>query len=242
MGTITLQTTQNIELEYELAGLSDRIFARLLDYLCIAGYAILMIAIIGFGAFSNFVDNHGWIILLLFLPILFYHLVCETLFNGQSIGKMVLKIRVISLNGNQPALSQYLMRWLFRLIDFTLTSSLLALMMVALTEKHQRLGDLVAGTTVIKTKRKASLSQTIYTPMADPHYQPLYPEVVHLSDKDMQLIREVVLSATRYSNTMILDDTARKIEQVLQLKNKQETSIEFLYTILKDYNYLTASL
>ncbi len=242
MGTITVETTQNIELEYELAGITDRVFARLLDLVCIAGYIILVIAIIGFNTFSNFIDNNGWILLFLYLPVLFYHLICESLFNGQSIGKMVLRIRVISLNGNQPALSQYLLRWLFRLVDFTLTSSLLAFIMVVVSEKHQRLGDLVAGTAVIKTKRKTSLSQTIYTPVVDPHYQPLYPEVIHLSDKDMQLIKEVIISANRYSNKTIIDDTARKIEDVLQIKNKQENAIQFLYTVLRDYNYLTSNL
>ncbi len=243
MGIISVTTTQNIELDYELAGLSDRIFARLLDFLCIGGYAVLIMAIVGFGNFDNFLSNNTWIfIIVLVIPIVFYHLICETMFNGQSVGKMVLNIRVISLNGNQPALSQYLMRWLFRLIDFTLSGSLLAVILVAATEKHQRLGDIVAGTAVIKTKPKTKIAHTIYAPVAENSYVPVYPEVINLSDKDIQLVKEVLLNAHRYSNTMILFDTMRKIENVLHIQNKHDSSFHFLYAIIQDYNYLASTL
>ncbi|MEO8116385.1 MAG: RDD family protein [Bacteroidota bacterium] len=243
MGIISVTTTQNIELDYELAGLSDRIFARLIDFLCIGGYIILFMAIIGFGNFDTFLSSNPWIfILVLVIPIVFYHLFCETMFNGQSVGKMALSIRVISLNGNQPALSQYLMRWLFRLIDFTLTQGLLALILVAASEKHQRLGDLVAGTAVIKTKPKTKITQTIYTPVAENNYVPVYPEVINLSDKDIQLVKEVIMNAHRYSNTMIVFDTMRKVENVLHIQNKHDAPIQFLYTIIQDYNYLASTL
>ncbi|MFZ1799612.1 MAG: RDD family protein [Chitinophagaceae bacterium] len=243
MGIISVTTTQNIKLDYELAGLSDRIFARLLDYLCIAGYVILILAIIGFGNFDSFLSNNTWIfIIVLVIPVVFYHLICETMFNGQSVGKMALNIRVISLNGNQPALSQYLMRWLFRLVDFTLSGNLLAVIMVAASEKHQRLGDIVAGTVVIKTKPKTNITQTIYTPVAENNYIPVYPEVINLSDKDIQLVKEVIMNAHRYTNTMIVFDAMRKIENVLHIQNKHDSPIHFLYAIIQDYNYLAAKL
>lgn len=243
MGIISVTTTQNIELDYELAGLSDRIFARLLDFLCIAGYIILIMAIVGFGQFGHFLDTNPWIfILVIIIPVVFYDLFCEAMFNGQSVGKMILKIRVISLNGNQPALSQYLTRWLFRLVDFTLSGSLVAVIMVAASEKHQRLGDVVAGTAVIKTNPKTKITQTIYTPVPENNYIPVYPEVINLSDSDIQIVKEVILNAHRYTNTMIVFDTMRKIENVLHIQNKHESPIQFLYAIVQDYNHLASVL
>eukprot|EP01037_Dinobryon_pediforme_P008638 gene8638-8730_t len=56
-----------------------------------------------------------------------------------------MKIRVISLDGNRPRFSQYLLRWLFRIVDFSVTSWLCGTLSIALTDKGQRLGDLVAG-------------------------------------------------------------------------------------------------
>lgn len=243
MGIISVTTTQNIELEYELAGLSDRIFARLLDFLCIIGYIILIMAIVGFGQFSYFIDNNPWIfIFALVIPIVTYHLICETLFNGQSVGKMILKIRVISLNGNQPALSQYLIRWLFRLVDFSLSGSLVAVIMVAASEKHQRLGDVVAGTAVIKTNPKTRITETIFTPVPENNYIPVYPEVINLSDSDIQILKEVILNAHRYTNTMIAFDAMRKIENVLHIQNKHESPLQFLNAIVQDYNHLASVL
>ncbi|MBS1731175.1 MAG: RDD family protein [Bacteroidetes bacterium] len=243
MGTISVTTTQNIELEYELAGLSDRIFARLIDLFCLGGYIVLFVAIIGFGNIDPFFSNNPWLaIILLIVPIIFYHLYCETFFNGQSIGKMALKIRVISLNGNQPALSQYLIRWLFRIVDFPLTGNLLAVILVAASEKQQRLGDMLAGTAVIKTKPKTNLSHTIYEPVDMPVYNPVYPEVIQLSDNDIRLVKEVILNAHRYTNTNIVFDTMKKIESILHIQNKNESAIQFLYTIVQDYNYLASKL
>ena len=131
MNTISIVTTQNIELDYDLASLGDRIIGRLLDGLVIAGYVIGLILLIGFGNIEQFFSNNGWITIIIILPIVLYDLLSELLLNGQSVGKKVMGIKVISLNGAQPALSQYLLRWAFRLVDFSMSGSLVAVIMVA---------------------------------------------------------------------------------------------------------------
>src|SRR5690554_4019555 len=119
MHTISITTSQNIEVEYDLGSLGDRIVGRIIDLLVLAAYVIILISVIGFSNFGSFLDDNVWLVLCLFLPIVFYDLVCEVVFNGQSIGKRVMAIKVISLSGEQPAFSQYLIRWLFRLVDFS---------------------------------------------------------------------------------------------------------------------------
>src|SRR5439155_16858825 len=127
------------------------------------GYIILINM---FGSFSGglFMTETRWIIFfIILLPVTFYSLLGEVYLNGQTVGKRVMGIKVISLNGNQPAFSQYLIRWLFRLVDLWMSSFVLATIMVAATEKHQRLGDLVCRTTLVKTRPRTEFDQTIYT-------------------------------------------------------------------------------
>ncbi|MBI1780427.1 MAG: RDD family protein [Sphingobacteriales bacterium] len=154
MNTITIQTAQNIEVEYDVASLGDRIVGRIIDLLIQGAFVLIFMLIFFWGSFANDAGNEASILIffiVILLPVMFYDLLMEQFFNGQSIGKKVMKIKVISLDGGQPTFSQYLLRWLFRLVDFSLTGSLGALISVAASENKQRIGDMVAGTTLIKT-------------------------------------------------------------------------------------------
>src|SRR5437764_280738 len=137
MNTINITTSQNIELEFGLGSLGDRIVGAIVDWLIILAYIIILVVVINF--INTRASGFQVLLFLLFLPIVFYDLLSEVLLNGQSFGKRVRGIKVMSLSGQQASFSQYLIRWVFRLIDFTITSNLLGLILVAATEKHQRL-------------------------------------------------------------------------------------------------------
>lgn len=236
MAVISITTTQNIELEYELASVGERIVACIIDFIILAAYFFIV------GVSTNFGAGLGWVFFLLFLPVTFYTLLSETYLNGQTVGKKVMAIKVISLSGNQPAFSQYLIRWLFRLVDIWFGGCVIATIMVAASQKHQRIGDIIAGTTLIRTRPKNSLQQTIYTPVAENNYHVNYPEVVQLSDRDMQLIREVIISVQKSGNTMLALQTMHRVENILKIKSRHEDPMNFLYVVLNDYNHLTAKM
>jgi uncharacterized RDD family membrane protein YckC len=242
MNTIHITTSQNIDVEYELGSLGDRIVGWIIDWLILVAYTIVIFFLIGFSNLGRFIELNPWVAVAFVLPIFLYDLLCEMLLNGQSPGKRVMNIKVISLNGLQPSFGQYLNRWLFRLIDFSFSSGLVALIMVAVTEKKQRLGDLVAGTILVKTKLRTQLHQTIYQPFSTDAYQVTYPEVINLKDHDMQLIKEVIITVSRTGNSMLALQAQQKIEQVLQIYSKETAPITFLQVILTDYNYVTAQL
>ncbi len=242
MNTISIVTTQNIELDYDLASLGDRIIGRILDWLVIAGYIIALLLLIGFGNVDQFFNNNGWIIIIIILPVVLYDLLSEIFLNGQSVGKKVMGIKVISLNGAQPSLSQYLLRWVFRLVDFSMSGSLVAVIMVAASQKKQRLGDLVAGTVLVKTKPRTHFTDTWYQPTSETEYVVTYPEVINLKDRDIQLIKEVLNSVKRSGNLSLLHQAKEKIETVLNIKSKHFEARDFLYAVLEDYNHLTAQL
>ncbi|RYF51492.1 MAG: RDD family protein, partial [Cytophagaceae bacterium] len=181
--TVSIQTSQNVTLEYEPASLGDRILAFLLDYLIFLGWLILYFVLTKLlpGAFrSSF-----WTGLFLLLPFMLYDLLCETFLNGQSLGKIAMKIRVVMLDGSSPGLGAYLLRWLLRIIESPMFfGGMVAIITIAANGRGQRIGDIAAGTTVVKLTRPITLAQITYRALPD-DYQVRFPEVAQLSDRDL---------------------------------------------------------
>lgn len=243
MQTITVHTSQNIDIDYEVASLGDRVLARLIDgclfVLLIILCGILVVIAGGYESLSNLMVLIG--IIIYASMYVFYDLICEIFMNGQSIGKRVRKIKVISLDGAQPTVGQYLLRWLFRIVDFTLTSSLCGLISVAASDKKQRVGDMVAGTTLIKTEPRTQMDKIAFTP-AEINYEPAYLEVSQLNDRDVELIHEVIQTYMQTGNTNIVYNMAARTKEHLRVELKPGMDdLQFLQTIIKDYNHLVAT-
>lgn len=236
MQTIKVQTTQNIEVEYQLAGVGDRMVAYLVDIAIYIGFWFLLLLL---NQATSFLSNN-YLAFLASFPFLFYSLCCEFFLNGQTIGKRAKGIQVISLDGGQASFGQYLIRWVFSLIDVSISSGVVAVVMIALTDKSQRLGDKIAGTTVVRTRIKTTLQDTIFEETAD-IYQPLYPQVSILKEKDIALVKEVLNRNYKLPNYEMVIKTADKIKQVLEIEAQHEAE-DFLKTIIKDYNHVTARM
>jgi len=232
MQTIRIQTSQNIEVEYQLAGIGDRMVAYLVDVAILLAYGF----VIGLANMAlNFLNNN-YAIFFFALPVVFYGLLCETFMNGQTIGKKVKNIQVISLDGGQASFGQYIARWLFNILDL----GVIGVVMISLSEKNQRLGDKVADTTVVRTHAHTSIRDTIFEETAD-IYQPLYPGVTILTEGDIALVKEVLNRNRKMPNYSLLIKTADKIKSVLGLQSNHEPE-DFLRTIIKDYNHITARM
>ncbi|RVU01924.1 RDD family protein [Mucilaginibacter limnophilus] len=239
MQTVTIHTTQNIGIDYEVAGLGDRILARLIDY---GLFFVLWIATVFVIASANVSAPNLDTILLITLAAVFgfYDLVCEIFFNGQSIGKRIMKIRVMSLDGARPTISQYLIRWVFRIVDFGITLQLGGLISGLLTKNVQRIGDVVAGTTLIRTKPRTQMDHLVFKPSAD-DYVPVFNEVMQLSDKDIALVNEVIVNYLKTANTVVIYNMANRIKDHLGITTPPEMNdYVFLQTILKDYTHMAA--
>ena len=231
--TVSIQTSQNVTLEYEPASLGDRILALLLDYLIFLGWLILYFVLTKLlpGAFrSSF-----WTGLFLLLPFMLYDLLCETFLNGQSLGKIAMKIRVVMLDGSQPGLGAYLLRWLLRIIESPMFfGGMVAVITIAANGRGQRIGDIAAGTTVVKLTRPVTLAQITYRAL--PHdYQVRFPEVAQLSDRDLNIVRE----ALRVNNPEISGLAADKVKQVIGVRSELDDTT-FLRTLINDYQFLAS--
>lgn len=245
MDTIRISTAQNVDIDYEIAGLGERIAARCID---LAGFAILaVITLVVMGAAQMAMSGIAAIIIFfIFLAIfVFYDLVCEITMDGQTFGKKALKIKVISIDGTQPTLGQYIFRWLFRMIDFGFPFGwgVVALVSVAVTKNHQRLGDLLAKTTLIKTKPRTELTNVAFSFSLPEEYEPHFKEVLHLNDRDIELVHEVLTSYYQTGNADLIYAMAAKTKaHILVNIPAGMNELQFLETVLKDYNHLTANM
>ncbi|MGI4805711.1 MAG: RDD family protein [Janthinobacterium lividum] len=241
MQTIKITTSQNIDIDYEVAGLGERIVARIIDF------GIFILILIALAVVSATTGHQamkqtlvGYIVLGLYITwatcLIFYDLICEVFFNGQSVGKRIMKIKVISLDGARPSFGQYLMRWLFRIVDFLVTFQLAGLISVIITKNKQRLGDLAAGTTLVTTKPRTDASVLAFAPIQS-DYVPVFQEVNQLSDRDVVLIHEVIHS----QNPVLVHQMATQIKTHISVVSSLD-DLRFLETVVKDYNFLMAKM
>jgi len=236
MDEFQIETAQNISINQHVANLGTRIGAYLLDFLIIMSYVIVVFYIINsLNIMKGFDLNLTYTLLM--LPVFFYSLLFETLFNGQSPGKMLTNIRVVKKDGSKPTFGSFLMRWVLRIIDVQLASGAVAIFTILLNGKGQRLGDLAAGTTVITERHKISLKNTLLTDL-EVDYKPTYSQVTLLSDSDIQTIKNLYQKSVRRGNHNIILRLYDKIIKITEIKTEQKP-FEFVETVIKDYNYFT---
>ncbi|MEM6784413.1 MAG: RDD family protein [Bacteroidota bacterium] len=240
MPTIPVPTALNVPLSYAAAGVGPRLLAYLLDTLIAVGYVILVTRLPGLAQSGGGLGmGTAVFMVIVYLPVVFYHLISEIVLGGQSIGKKVLRLRVVRLDGTAPSLGDYLMRWVLRLVDILVSSGVPALVSISVTRRSQRLGDLAAGTTVVNTRQKTFLTDTIYRRLDEQHV-PSYPEVEFLSDADVQTVRDVLARLRADGRTPNAEKLARRakaaIERKLGVPPVKEPAAVFLQRIVKDYN------
>lgn len=235
MDNFQIETAQNIGIHQNVAGIGERVVAFIIDSLILISYSILStLAIAGLGLDGG----ELWVYYLIIgLPIFLYYLIWETFNNGRTPGKAAMQLRVVRLDGARPRFNQYIVRWLLRIIDISLTSGGVAVVTILLNGKGQRLGDLAAGTTVITEKQQVGLSQTLLVELPD-DYVPSYPQVTVLKDKDVQEIKRLYTDARQFGNHKIIVTLSEKISELLEVEPR-ERPFDFIQIILKDYNYYT---
>jgi uncharacterized RDD family membrane protein YckC len=270
MSTIRIATNFNIDIEFTAAPFHKRLIAWALDLILQVVYLIIasrfLKVLIQRMDPSKDNDYNLWaIVLVLLLPFLLYHVVCEITMNGQSIGKKIMNIKVVNENGGKPSISQYIIRWLIRTSDYMLLMIILytpyAMMfggkffsaiaasvvllvvdviMVNTSKKGQRLGDLLAHTILISTKQHGDIEDTVFLQVAET-YQPVYAQVMQLSDRDINSLKSLLDNAKRRHDYELAERTAERLKTHLKIETSQ-SPFDFLETLLKDYNSLSVKI
>jgi uncharacterized RDD family membrane protein YckC len=254
---VPVNTAFNIDVDFEIAEFHKRLLAYAIDYGILIIYLFSMKFLL-YGGFSlRFDRNIGLDILVISLPMLLYSLFFELWMNGQTIGKKIMGIRVISIEGGEPTLGQFIMRWitkfyewpfLFGFIYFTFGSlmvytfitallGIVVVVIIAISAKNQRLGDIIAGTVVVNTKTKLSVNDTVFMQVNTTDYKVTFPTVMRLSDRDINTIKGVVTQASKNNNYDMCNRVAYKVKDVLKIETAMYPE-QFLEKLLEDYNYL----
>lgn len=246
MHKVRIQTAQNVDIEYAAASVGDRIVAYLIDLLFIAAYGLVAFAVFWLASFLDLLPHalHVALAILFFLPLLLYDLVLELMLDGQSFGKRRRAIKVVEVDGSQPGIGSYLLRWLLRPIDILLFSGGVALLTILINGKGQRLGDLAAGTAVVKLKPHTTLDDTILSAV-ETGYTPVFPQAAHLDEKVVATVKEVLNQAAVLAGkdgertAQMLHRTKTVLENSMALKSDLPPR-DFLETLMKDYSALVA--
>ena len=233
MRTIDVLTSQNVTINYELAPLRDRIFATIIDVITMIIAVIILLMILA-GPLQEYV------IYLFVLPIFFFYiLVSEILMDGQTLGKKALGIKVIKLNGVEPSMNDFVIRWAFRSIDIWGSLGSIGCMLISSTADGQRLGDIVANTTVIRISpaQRVRLSD-ILNIRSMQNYTPVFPQVREFSEADMLLLKEVMDRYNRFGNQAhsdALHDAVNLVCEKLNIQPVPRDKVAFIRTLIKDY-------
>ena len=261
MSIIKVPTSFNIDVEFEIPEFYRRLIALLIDALILFFYLKIAGKI-----FENIygLDESGYraLFYLVWIPPFVYHLVMEITMDGQSVGKKIMSLKVVNENGGRPSISQFLIRWMVRdiwfimilqvgiyngffgsraegifLILFVIAYFVAEIVLVVASKKSQRIGDTLAHTILIRTNARTGIEETVFQEVAD-SYKPAFPQIMHLSDKDINAIKSILETARKKDDFNMAATACEKIKSHLKI-NSEMSPFDFLDVLLKDYNYLS---
>ena len=240
MGSIDVVTGQFVTIKYEPASVIRRGLSLLIDILVIIAYSYFLTYL--FSDYSVFIRTHlsyvdNLIIFLLFAPIIFYHLLFEWITGGQTPGKMIVRVRVTNSDGSSPGFLSYFLRWLLIFIDLFPSGIGLGMLFIAFSPRHQRLGDMAAGTIVVKIAKPIELDLDRDFMEYSPDYRPVFPQVELLSDGQIRFITKILFEFRgKESAVSSIKSLAEKVRETLKVEPRQD-DYSFLETVIRDYNY-----
>ena len=232
MAETGILTAQYVRIHQPVASIGDRMLAQMVDWLVLLAYTVFMWRFITLARLDSLWPS----LILLVFPPLFYTLLMELLNRGQTIGKMLLHIRVVSLDGSQPTMGSILLRWLLWIVDGP-TLSFLGVLVAIFSPRTQRLGDLAAGTVVIKLqdyrRLQVSLDEFDYLSQG---YTPRYPSAADLSLEQIEVIRRTLTTPTA-DQPQRLQALADKVSRRLAVAPQESSPAQFLERVVRDYQY-----
>jgi uncharacterized RDD family membrane protein YckC len=245
---VEILTANTIAIQYETATLLSRGVALLIDTVLKFVYVFIIFLLLGsFFRSSSFSEDNvmGTIALyaIIWLPWTFYSLILEYILKGQTVGKLAMGIRVVSMNGQNAKFNDYTMRWIFRIVDFWFSAGGIGAILISTSENSQRIGDILAQTIVVKTKADQTYSiKDILSIKTKKEHTPTYIGVTQFTDDDMIIVKNTIARYKKYPNhahkqAVVL--LSERLSEALKLPQVPQKKMTFLRDVLQDYVVLT---
>ena len=235
MSEANIITGQYVQISQSPASIGERIIAQIIDIFLLISYITGTSILINYFETTIF-EFRIFFLLGIYLPALFYPFLMELFNHGQSIGKMAMRIRVVKKDGTTPGIGEFFMRWLLQLVDIGFSG--IGVLVILLSKNSQRLGDLAAGTMVIRIndyrKIQVSLDEFSYL---DRKYKPVYPQAEDLSLNQLDVIRRTLASEPGADRDRRIAALASKVRSHLAIAGLPTADEKFLYTIVRDYQH-----
>jgi len=243
MESVTIQTTQNVRIDYELAKAGSRIGAFFIDAIIFTiVYWIVSLLLV---SLLNSLDDFAIIVFGTLFGFLGYYFFLELFNRGQTIGKRIIGLRVIRLDGRDPTPADFLTRAVFLLPDVLLSSGIPAMLLISSGRHNQRLGDMVAGTVVIQTAISSAFTlEEIMGITSREDHEPEFPGVQRFTNHDMMVVKRALQRSRKYGNEAhkkAVRKLAVRVADELELDKKEVeyTPEKFLEKVLLDFIVLT---
>lgn len=245
METVSIQTTQNVTIDYELAKASTRVGGYLIDLILYSVTWFFLGMLLGV-IFYDFFDLSAQTIFgTFFFGFLAYYFLLETFNRGQTVGKRATGTRVIRLDGRDPTPADFMARSIFLLVDAVFSFGIPAVLLISSSKNKQRFGDMVGGTAVIVARptQTFTLKEILSIRNRDDH-EPEFPGVQKFTDADMMVVKQTLTRLRRYRNPghkQACRQLSLKLVEQLELDPKAVPygPEKFLERILLDYIVLT---
>jgi len=213
-------TPQGVVLDLETAGIGHRGAGRLLDLLVVG----VLVAVVSGLASLLPATSANIVALIAGITIIFgYPIVAETFWRGRTVGKVAFGLRVVTLEAGPAGFREALIRSLFQLAEFA-TLGVAALITASVTDRSQRLGDLAAGTFVIRDPRTvAHVVAVPFTPPMGVEEMVASLDVSRLRPEQERVIRSFLLRVGSLSMAARVD-IGRKLAEATAQRLDHDTA------------------
>lgn len=237
MMNLDIITGQFVRIDKPLANVGARLIALLIDLFIIFLYLIVLIPLIARVTY-DMTSTAKTVFFFLFdiLPVTFYFVLAEFFSNGMTVGKTVMGIRVVTKEGAPPSLIQAFIRFIF--LTFELSTGF-GLVVLLYSKYNQRLGDMAAGTYVIKYRNSLAINTKSFLRSRYPSdYVVNYPQAENLSQRQVDLIEDVKKMSYDLNSEKIKEMLCGKICETLKINLVGVAPNKFLSDIINDYYFL----
>ena len=212
---LSIDTPENVACDYQVSGIGTRFLAAMVDTLIIVvlqvvvNLAVLLIATQLMGSLDDWDSGPiGWLValfgLIAFAFLWGYYVFFEVLWNGQSPGKRWVGLRVIRADGTPITFVESLVRNLVRIIDFLPAYYGIGVVTMFINAQSRRLGDLAAGTLVVRDRGDLTLESLAVKPMplrasAVASAAGVELPVARLTNQDIQMAEDFLRRRNQFS-------------------------------------------